>query len=227
MSVTPGISTPHEDVRTLSGQESETWNAKYAAYLKSSEWHRRRNAALRRAQWTCSRCPTQHPLEVHHLSYARLGRELDADLEVLCPRCHEGLHIDEHQQVRGVYVVVVSDVLKREKFTCLADLMEAVKVACARRKIPYDGRKVYRAVSLVEANRHGVIDAPKPRVPIVTAKNVDAMMGRPVTKAEAMDCLRTLGIAVSGYSMPTVERDDYYRDMEKANQIRRQAEAMR
>ena len=36
--------------------------------------------------------PHAYRLEVHHLSYARLGRELPDDLIVLCPACHAIAH---------------------------------------------------------------------------------------------------------------------------------------
>lgn len=71
----------------------------YAAYLLSPAWRRRRSRAIRRAggrcQWVapgnpggpaCGRWRTT--LHVHHLTYARLGREADEDLQVLCARHH-------------------------------------------------------------------------------------------------------------------------------------------
>ncbi len=35
-----------------------------------------------------SRCPTKTGLQVHHLSYAREGDELESDLQVLCDFHH-------------------------------------------------------------------------------------------------------------------------------------------
>lgn len=221
MDVTPTIRTAREDAHTIRGEEAHAWKKRYDAYMRSPAWRTTRDAALRRARWTCMRCPTQNGLQVHHKTYERLGRELDADLEVLCLPCHEGHHVDEHQQVRNVYVAVVSDVLKRERFTCMADLMEAVKVACGRRKIHYDGRKVWRAVSLVDANRNGVIDAPKPKFQVTPND-----FGRPVTKDEAVDFCRTLGMTFAGRTMAPLEKDDYARDAEKANEMRRQCARM-
>ena len=43
---------------------------------------------LRRAGGRCERCRKRRPLEVHHLTYERLGCERDEDLLVLCPPCH-------------------------------------------------------------------------------------------------------------------------------------------
>lgn len=222
MDIDPTIRTPREDARAIYREDTRSWQERYDAYLRSPTWRRKRDGALRRARWTCERCPAQRGLQVHHKTYERLGTERDSDLEVLCPTCHEGHHIDEHQQVHGIYVKVVSELLKVETFTCMADLMEAAKQACARNKIQYDGRKIWRAVSLIDANRHGILDAPKPKIKPVKDFTPQEFQ-RPVTKAEALDFCRTIGWNLAPRSMPGLEKDDYYRDMERANAIRRQA----
>lgn len=68
---------------------------RYARYIASPEWKRRKRRALdlsgRRCQYEREdpfqgyiRCPRTRYLTVHHRTYARLGTEADADLEVLC-----------------------------------------------------------------------------------------------------------------------------------------------
>jgi 5-methylcytosine-specific restriction endonuclease McrA len=64
----------------------------YTAYLRSPEWNARRRAALKRAGFKCSRCPSTTRLHVHHKSYERLGEELPRDLLVLCDQCHRKEH---------------------------------------------------------------------------------------------------------------------------------------
>ena len=67
----------------------------YRDYLRTPEWRVTRAAALERAGHSCSLDVTHtEELEVHHRTYERLGRELAADLVVLCQVCH-ALH---HQQ---------------------------------------------------------------------------------------------------------------------------------
>lgn len=90
--------------------------AEYAAYRATYAWRERRRAALRSASNRC-----QHPhcaldylrsltdeelesermeylsrneyrLEVHHLTYDRIGNEHPDDLIVLCPQCHRKAH---------------------------------------------------------------------------------------------------------------------------------------
>lgn len=67
-------------------------NNRYAAYLKSSKWRQRRRAKLQEANYECERkdCHERDRLEVHHLTYERLGNERSDDLIVLCQSCHWG-----------------------------------------------------------------------------------------------------------------------------------------
>jgi hypothetical protein len=81
----------------------------YEAYLQSPQWRalaaRLKAAAGQRCtrmledrtgnprHWTMERCPNTTDLQVHHLTYDRLGHELDSDLEVLCKRCHLLEHV--------------------------------------------------------------------------------------------------------------------------------------
>ena len=64
----------------------------YAVYLRSPEWQERRKLALQRAGYCCQRCRSDETLEVHHLSYDRLGFERPEDLYVLCNPCHAEEH---------------------------------------------------------------------------------------------------------------------------------------
>lgn len=78
----------------------------YVAYLGSPAWRATRKAALARAGDRCQfevpdpagamslpRCDKTKGLEVHHRTYARLGRELPEDLEVLCWPHHMVEHV--------------------------------------------------------------------------------------------------------------------------------------
>jgi HNH endonuclease len=74
---------------------------RYARYLETDHWARRREEALEAAGYCCERCGfygqrdaqgRRHGLDVHHLSYERLGDEEQADLETLCRTCHREEH---------------------------------------------------------------------------------------------------------------------------------------
>lgn len=69
-----------------------TLNHTYAVYLNSPEWGRKRREALDRAGGKCERCTETENLEVHHITYDRLGYERPQDLQVLCNPCHAAEH---------------------------------------------------------------------------------------------------------------------------------------
>jgi len=71
-------------------------------YLRSAHWRARRERALQLAGYRCERCGAPAPLDVHHLTYARIGRERDRDLRVLCRACHEDEHHPLLALVRGL-----------------------------------------------------------------------------------------------------------------------------
>ena len=67
-------------------------SALYQAVMASGGWRRRRRRAIGRAGRRCQRCGAPGPLDVHHLTYARLGRERPGDLLAVCESCHRALH---------------------------------------------------------------------------------------------------------------------------------------
>jgi len=81
-----------------------TWTPEeYARYLASPHWRATRRRAIQLAGFRCQHCrqfdtpsaPVQ--LEVHHVTYARIGKERAEDLAVLCEPCHEMEHgLPEH-----------------------------------------------------------------------------------------------------------------------------------
>lgn len=60
----------------------------YAGYIKSSAWYAKRDLKLRKSGYKCWWCGTSYNLEVHHLTYERLGNERLSDLMVLCHDHH-------------------------------------------------------------------------------------------------------------------------------------------
>lgn len=125
----------------------------YQVYLNSPGWRTTRNRALVRAHWRCSKCPAARGLEVHHLTYERLGLERDSDLEVLCATCHRGEHLEHPSAVNGVYLKIASEAVKREPFASIADLADMVKTACAKLKIPQLEGRINSALAVVCGNR--------------------------------------------------------------------------
>src|SRR3954469_18543490 len=67
---------------------SDDWWHWYNGYLRSAEWKMRREGILLRSQGRCEKCARRMPIQVHHLTYERVGNELPEDLAALCFDCH-------------------------------------------------------------------------------------------------------------------------------------------
>lgn len=63
----------------------------YREYLRSDRWKATRLWALERAHYQCEMCGAR-AVNVHHLTYARLGHEHPNDLVSLCRPCHQEEH---------------------------------------------------------------------------------------------------------------------------------------
>lgn len=61
----------------------------YIDYLQSPDWKKKRGKRLQYDQGRCQNCGAVLHLQVHHLSYDRLGDErVKSDLKTLCVDCH-------------------------------------------------------------------------------------------------------------------------------------------
>ena len=62
----------------------------YTTYINSDVWRLKCKRLVQLAGFRCQECGRcAIGLEVHHLTYDRLGNEHDRDLQVLCSPCHE------------------------------------------------------------------------------------------------------------------------------------------
>lgn len=68
----------------------------YLEYLKSESWQQKRRNLARSADAKCYCCGAiprpGNPLDLHHLTYERLGHELPTDLVAICRSCHDIVH---------------------------------------------------------------------------------------------------------------------------------------
>lgn len=64
----------------------------YKDYLKSKHWKRKRLKVLKERGRKCEMCDATKKLEVHHITYDRVGNELHEDLMVLCREHHATIH---------------------------------------------------------------------------------------------------------------------------------------
>jgi hypothetical protein len=61
----------------------------YQAYINSEAWHKLKERIIKQRGYLCQKCGANTvQLELHHLTYDRLGHELDTDLQLLCSWCH-------------------------------------------------------------------------------------------------------------------------------------------
>ena len=66
------------------------WRQAYEKHLKSAQWKNIRRDLFRLRGEKCETCGKRSPnLEIHHLTYDRLGKELASDLKIVCKQCHE------------------------------------------------------------------------------------------------------------------------------------------
>lgn len=68
------------------------FDRKYARYLNSTHWKKKRQEVFEAKGKFCNACQSIENLQVHHLTYANLNNEKLEDLEVLCDSCHEKRH---------------------------------------------------------------------------------------------------------------------------------------
>ena len=64
----------------------------YEAYLKSFEWHVKRDKALKRDNYICQGCLNKKAEVVRDKTYDHLGNELLFELVSLCRPCHKIAH---------------------------------------------------------------------------------------------------------------------------------------
>lgn len=154
-------------------------------YLRSSWWLHRREVALKRAGRKCGPCGASTRLQVHHLSYDRLGAELDSDLEVLCDPCHEKHHFDESRRhdVR-LYLKLARETEKRDHPTTFPDFKERLRERCRQLKVPIDHR-IDDAVNVVMTGRASLVSearrqevAATPELPPIGRDEASALVRR-------------------------------------------------
>lgn len=62
------------------------------AYMKTQAWQNLKLSRLRIAQHKCEHCGSINSLQLHHITYIRLTKELIEDVIVLCSVCHQQVH---------------------------------------------------------------------------------------------------------------------------------------
>jgi hypothetical protein len=76
-----------------------SWFKAHNAYLRSNKWKAKKATWYRKNGKWCRVCSTKKDIQLHHLTYDRLGNELLTDLTALCQKHHKAL-TDEWRLVR-------------------------------------------------------------------------------------------------------------------------------
>lgn len=64
----------------------------YNQYLNSKHWNIVKYQLAQIFPRICFQCGNTHNLNIHHMTYERLGAEYPMDLVYLCESCHKALH---------------------------------------------------------------------------------------------------------------------------------------
>ncbi len=73
----------------------------YHQYLHSKQWHRKRYAVIRRADFKCEACNKEigYNGNVHHKTYNNIFNEPMTDLIYLCKSCHFDVHLYKYNEL--------------------------------------------------------------------------------------------------------------------------------
>lgn len=75
-----------------SSQPHPPANITYQEYIKSHWWKALRSRIFKKRGRKCEVCRATKCLQLHHLTYERMGRERESDLKILCRDCHKLTH---------------------------------------------------------------------------------------------------------------------------------------
>jgi len=64
----------------------------YEEYLQTPHWQELRKKIFERSHGICEKCKQVKMVDVHHLSYERIGKENLEDLLAVCEDCHNQFH---------------------------------------------------------------------------------------------------------------------------------------
>jgi len=111
------------------------YKIKYREYLESSQWDDIRKKVIHRAKGKCEGCAASDKLEVHHLTYERVGMELMTDLVAFCSECHSKAHFNSDPSEWNMYLndmgdkpVEWVDMTKDEQRSYILDLVRPTDI---------------------------------------------------------------------------------------------------
>ena len=73
---------------------------KYKGYINSVPWYEKRSLVLMKHGNKCFKCGSKRCIQIHHVTYQRLGKEDLSDLLPLCKNCHKKIHGIKYKFIR-------------------------------------------------------------------------------------------------------------------------------
>lgn len=88
----------------------------YHKYLKSPQWAAKRELYFSRFGRYCKACGTAYgPIQLHHMTYDRLGRERLSDLVALCSKCHREVETLYRRAGRSDRILITLTYIKQRR----------------------------------------------------------------------------------------------------------------
>lgn len=93
----------------------------YKEYIHSKKWKKRKEAYYKNNKKECALCKSEWRIGLHHVTYKRLGVELDTDLIALCWPCHSDYHekygVKQNNKVTHTFIIEEQEVIKLSEIT--------------------------------------------------------------------------------------------------------------
>jgi len=87
-------------MKNASSPSSQNWRMKYESVINSPQWKAKKKRLIQDRGRKCEHCGCEAAiLHLHHKDYRRLGNEPDADLQLVCVKCHP--IVDKIRAVNG------------------------------------------------------------------------------------------------------------------------------
>lgn len=80
-------------------EEDKGTTVDYNEYMESDAWANKRFERLKKDNFQCQMCGSAKNLNVHHVTYERLGNEDMNDLVTLCNKCHSKVHSKDKKRI--------------------------------------------------------------------------------------------------------------------------------
>lgn len=112
----------------------------YNDYLLSDIWKEKRRKIIKLYNNECYICGNQNNLQVHHLTYERLGAELEDDLVCLCADCHSRIHeikdfiSAEREENKELFLTPKTDALEKGLKSQLIEVQKQINSLVTRMK---------------------------------------------------------------------------------------------